>query len=121
MRTLAIWFIFWIFIVPSLAGSFLILTFFATAVPPLYFALTWFVLAFSTACYADLLGSFRSRRSLALVPALRSVVVTKQIQLRRKTMKRIARLKSFMSSLVFLCLAGISATAAYAATDAAAR
>jgi type IV secretion system protein VirB9 len=36
-------------------------------------------------------------------------------------MKRIARLKSFMSSLVFLCLAGISATAAYAATDAAVR
>ena len=36
-------------------------------------------------------------------------------------MKRIARLKSFMSSLIFLCLAGIAATAAYAATDAAAR
>ena len=49
MRTLAIWFIFWIFIVPSLVGSFLILTFLATVVPPLCFALTWFVLAFSTA------------------------------------------------------------------------
>ena len=36
-------------------------------------------------------------------------------------MKRIARLKPFMSSLIFLCLAGIAATAAYAATDAAAR
>ena len=36
-------------------------------------------------------------------------------------MKRIARLRSFMSSLIFLCLAGIAATAAYAATDAAAR
>ena len=48
MRTLAIWFIFWIFIVPSFVGSFLILAFLATVVPPLYFALTWFVLAFST-------------------------------------------------------------------------
>ena len=36
-------------------------------------------------------------------------------------MKRIARLKSFVSSLIFLCLAGIAATAANAATDAAAR
>ena len=36
-------------------------------------------------------------------------------------MKRIARLKSFMTSLIFLCLAGIAATAACAATDAAAR
>jgi hypothetical protein len=33
----------------GLTGSFLILTFLATVVPPLYFALTWFVLAFSTA------------------------------------------------------------------------
>src|SRR6266480_1306326 len=49
MRTLVICFIFWIFIVPSLTGSFLILTILATVVPPLYFALTWFVLAFSTA------------------------------------------------------------------------
>jgi hypothetical protein len=49
MRTLAIWFIFWIFIVPSLTGSFLILAFLSTVVPPLYFALTWFVLACSTA------------------------------------------------------------------------
>ena len=36
-------------------------------------------------------------------------------------MKRIARLRSFMSSLIFLCLASIAATAANAATDAAAR
>ena len=49
MRMLVIGFIFWIFIVPSLAGSFLILAFLATVLPPLYFALTWFVLAFSTA------------------------------------------------------------------------
>jgi hypothetical protein len=49
MRTLVIWFIFWIFIVPSLVGSFLILVFIATVAPPLYFALAWFVLAFSTA------------------------------------------------------------------------
>lgn len=48
MRTLVIWFIFWIFIVPSLVESFLILVFLANAVPPLYFALTWSVLAFST-------------------------------------------------------------------------
>ena len=49
MRTLLIWFIFWIFIVPSLVGSFLILAFVATVVPPFYFALTWFVLASTTA------------------------------------------------------------------------
>jgi hypothetical protein len=49
MRTLAIWFIFCIFIVPSLVGSFLILAFLATVISPLYFALTWSVLAFSTA------------------------------------------------------------------------
>ena len=58
MRTLAIWSIFWIFIVPSLVGSFLILAFLATVVPPLHFGLTWFVLAFSTACYVRPL-SFR--------------------------------------------------------------
>ena len=49
MKTLAIWLIFWIFIVPSLIGSFLILAFLATIISRLYFALTWFVLAFSTA------------------------------------------------------------------------
>jgi hypothetical protein len=49
MRTFVLCFIFWIFIVPSLVGSFLILAFLATVVPPLYFALTWFVFVFSTA------------------------------------------------------------------------
>src|SRR2546430_11030869 len=49
MRMLVIGFIFWIFIVPSLAGSFLILAFLAAFVPPLYFALTWFAIAFTTA------------------------------------------------------------------------
>ena len=36
-------------------------------------------------------------------------------------MKRIARLESFLSSLVFLCLTGITAVPAYAATETAAR
>jgi hypothetical protein len=49
MKTLAIWFIFWIFIVPSLVGSFLIIAFLAAVVPPLYLALTGFVLGFSIA------------------------------------------------------------------------
>ncbi len=49
MKILVIWFIFWILIVPSLVGSFLILTVLAAFVPPLYFAVTWFLLAFSTA------------------------------------------------------------------------
>ena len=49
MRVLVIGFLFWIFIVPSLVGSFLFLTALAVFVPPLYFALTWFVLAFTTA------------------------------------------------------------------------
>jgi hypothetical protein len=49
MKMLVIGFIFWIFIVPSLAGSFLILAFLAAFVLPLYFALTWFVIAFTTA------------------------------------------------------------------------
>ena len=68
MRILVIWFIFWIFIVPSLTGSFLILTILATVVPPLYFALTWFVLAFSTAfllrgpCWVIPLTSFARSR-----------------------------------------------------------
>jgi hypothetical protein len=37
MRTFVLCFIFWIFIVPSLVGSFLILAFLATVVPPLIF------------------------------------------------------------------------------------
>ena len=49
MKMLVISFIFWILIVPSLVGSFLILTVLAAFVPPLYFAVTWFLLAFSTA------------------------------------------------------------------------
>ena len=49
MRTLVVWFIFWILIVPSLVGSFLILAVLAAFVPPLYFAVTWFLLAFSAA------------------------------------------------------------------------
>ena len=42
-------FLFWIFIFPSLVGSFLFLTALAAFVPSLYFALSWFVLAFTTA------------------------------------------------------------------------
>ena len=49
MRVLLIGLLFWIFIVPSLVGSFLFLTALAAFVPALYFALTWFVLAFTTA------------------------------------------------------------------------
>jgi hypothetical protein len=49
MKMLVISFIFWTLIVPSLFGSFLILTVLAAFVPPLYFAVTWFLLAFSTA------------------------------------------------------------------------
>ena len=49
MKTFVILLIFWILIVPSLIGSFLILTVLAVFVPPLYFAVTWFLLAFSTA------------------------------------------------------------------------
>ena len=49
MKMLVIGFIFWIFIVPSLAGSFLILVFLAAFVLPLYFALTWFAIASTTA------------------------------------------------------------------------
>jgi len=49
MKMLVIGFIFSILIVPSLVGSFLILTVLAAFVPPLYFAVTWFLLAFSTA------------------------------------------------------------------------
>jgi hypothetical protein len=49
MKILAIGFLFWIFVVPSLVASFLFLTALAAFVPPLYFALTWFVLAFTTA------------------------------------------------------------------------
>jgi len=49
MKMLVISFVFWILIVPSLVGSFLILTVLAAFVPPLYFAVTSFLLAFSTA------------------------------------------------------------------------
>jgi hypothetical protein len=49
MKMVVISFIFWILIVPSLVGSFLILTVLVAFVPPLYFAVTWFLLAFSTA------------------------------------------------------------------------
>ena len=74
MRMLVIGFIFWIFIVPSLAGSFLILAFLAAFVPPLYFALTWFAIAFTTTL---VLCGHSSFRSPVLVSALRHVVVTK--------------------------------------------
>jgi hypothetical protein len=56
MRMLVIGFIFWIFIVPSLVGSSLILRVLAAFVPPLYFAPTWFLLGFSAASL--LCGSF---------------------------------------------------------------
>src|SRR5208283_2272519 len=49
MKMLLIGFLFWIVIFPSLVGSFLFLTALAVFVPPLYFALTWFVLAFTAA------------------------------------------------------------------------
>jgi len=49
MKILVIWFLFWILLAPSLVGSFLVLTFLAAFVPALYFALAWFLLAFSTA------------------------------------------------------------------------
>ena len=76
MRMLVIGFIFWIFIVPSLAGSFLILAFLAVFVPPLYFALTWLAIAFTTALV--LCGPFWIVPfSPVLVSALRHVVVTK--------------------------------------------
>ena len=48
--------IFWIGVVPSLAGSFLILTFLAALLPPLYFALTWFVFSFTA--FAVFFGPF---------------------------------------------------------------
>jgi hypothetical protein len=41
-------FIFWMFVVPSLVGSLLILAALAAFVPPLYFALSWFLIAFAT-------------------------------------------------------------------------
>lgn len=56
MRMLVIGFIFWIFIVPALIGSFLILAVLAVLVPPLCFALTLFVLGLSAASL--LCGSF---------------------------------------------------------------
>lgn len=49
MKMVVISFLVWILIVPSLVGSFLILTVLAAFVPPLYFAVTWVLLAFSTA------------------------------------------------------------------------
>jgi len=49
MKILLIWFIFWIFIVPSLVGSFLIVAFLLAFRPALYFALTWFAVAFTAA------------------------------------------------------------------------
>jgi hypothetical protein len=47
MKMLFISFVFWIFIIPSLIASFLILTALAAFVPELYFAVAWFLLAFS--------------------------------------------------------------------------
>jgi hypothetical protein len=64
MRGLAIALIFWIGVVPSLVGSFLILSFLAALSPPLYFALTWS--AFSFAAFAVFVGPF------CLVPLARS-------------------------------------------------
>jgi len=56
MRGLAIALIFWIGVVPSLVGSFLILAFLAASLPPLYFVLTWF--AFSVTTFTVLFGPF---------------------------------------------------------------
>ena len=56
--------VFWIGVVPSLVGSFLILAFLAALLPQLYFALTWF--AFSFTAFAVFLGPF------CLVPLTRS-------------------------------------------------
>jgi hypothetical protein len=56
MRGLAIVLIFWIGVVPSLVGSFLILAFLAALLPLLYFALTWF--AFSFTAFAVFFGRF---------------------------------------------------------------
>lgn len=64
MRGLAVAFIFWIGVVPSLVGSFLILAFLAALLPPLYFVLTWF--AFSFTAFAVFAGPF------CLVPLARS-------------------------------------------------
>jgi len=54
VRGVAIAVIFWIGIVPSLLGSFLILTFLAASLPLVYFALTW--LAFSFTAFAVFVG-----------------------------------------------------------------
>jgi len=64
MRGLVIALVFWIAVVPSLVGSFLILAFLAALLPPLYFALTWF--AFSFTAFAVFVGPF------CLVPLARS-------------------------------------------------
>ena len=47
MRGLAIALTFWLGVVPSLVGSFLILAFMAALLPPLYFALMWFAFSFT--------------------------------------------------------------------------
>ena len=49
MKTLIVFFVIWIFVVPGLAGLPLVLTFVATLVPDLYFAFTFLALAFSVA------------------------------------------------------------------------
>lgn len=64
MRGLAIALIFWIGVVPSLVGSFLILAFLVASFPPVYFALTWFALSLTT--FAVFVGPF------CLVPLARS-------------------------------------------------
>ena len=64
MRGLVIALIFWIGVVPSLVGSFLILAFLAALLPPLYFALSWFVFSFTA--FAVVFGPF------CLVPLARS-------------------------------------------------
>jgi len=56
MRGLAIALIFWIGVVPSLVGSFLILAFLAASLAPLYFVLTWFALSVTT--FTVLFGPF---------------------------------------------------------------
>jgi len=72
MRGLVIALIFWLGVVPSLVGSFLILVFLAALLPPLYFALTWFAFSFTT--LAVFVGPFclaplaRSEREYAPSP-----------------------------------------------------
>jgi len=47
MKTLIVCFVLWIFVVPVLAGVFLIFAFIATPVPDLYYAFTSLALSFS--------------------------------------------------------------------------